>query len=254
MMGNNHSRYCTSGTGRVDNPSPPFDSLESLPCPLQQQTVSAQSASPTQALASNTLLTPAETPLSRMEKVLEAWCQSGPDEEKEDRKFVAQQILHAFISDAPKLEIQHKNISSLPDVIGELKSLKQLSVSHTNIATLPEPIGDLINLEILCVNNNSHLTALPERTGNLENLKELYVGYTGLTALPASNKHDQRRSCQRKLSQHWRSSQNMTQVSVFLGAMARAVLEKPEHARSSWQARGTFLLTCHINHEVWAIE
>ena len=76
-------------------------------------------------------------------------------------------------------------ISTLPESIGNLKSLTYLSLMDNKLTTLPESIGNLSSLKELYLDYNK-LTTLPESIGNHSSLKELYLGYNELTTLPES--------------------------------------------------------------------
>ena len=62
-------------------------------------------------------------------------------------------------------------ISTLPESIGDLKSLQTLYLDNNKLTTLPESIGNLKSLTYLDLVNNQ-LTTLPESIGNLTSLQE----------------------------------------------------------------------------------
>ncbi|KAJ6995996.1 hypothetical protein NC653_012776 [Populus alba x Populus x berolinensis] len=71
-------------------------------------------------------------------------------------------------------------LASLPDNIGELRSLVKL-----RLASLPDNIGALKSLKWLNLDGCSGLTSLPDRIGELKSLEELHLnGCSGLTSLP----------------------------------------------------------------------
>jgi Leucine-rich repeat (LRR) protein len=84
-----------------------------------------------------------------------------------------------------KLDLYSKNISELPESIGDLVNLKKLCLKSNQLTTLPESIGELINLRLLDLADNQ-LKTLPESIGNLTNLKNLCLGNNQLSSLPKS--------------------------------------------------------------------
>jgi Leucine-rich repeat (LRR) protein len=82
-------------------------------------------------------------------------------------------------------ELGDNNLRSLPDWIGRLKNLRGLSLYGNNLTSLPESFGRLTKLEKLVLNQNE-LTSLPESIGNLTNLEKLDLGWNKLTSLPES--------------------------------------------------------------------
>ena len=70
------------------------------------------------------------------------------------------------------LGLYNKNLSSLPESIGNLRSLQILSLWRNQLTSLPESIGNLSSLEKLYVDRN-RLTSLPENINNaLKKLKK----------------------------------------------------------------------------------
>lgn len=66
------------------------------------------------------------------------------------------------------------NLKSLPETIGELKSLEKLIITG-NMRNLPESIGRLKNLKVLNLFGTSNLTSLPKSLGNLESLESFSI-------------------------------------------------------------------------------
>ena len=64
-------------------------------------------------------------------------------------------------------------------------SIDGLSLLFKQITKLPESIGQLVNLQILLLDNNQ-ITMLPESIGQLSNLQELWLGDNQITVLPES--------------------------------------------------------------------
>jgi len=81
-----------------------------------------------------------------------------------------------------ELDLSRKNISIIPDAIGEMEKLEKLDLSENKIRSLPETIGLLSNLKSLYLFHNE-LTALPQ---SLRELKQLQ--WLGLTGNMLSNK------------------------------------------------------------------
>ncbi|MHA1821636.1 MAG: leucine-rich repeat domain-containing protein [Promethearchaeota archaeon] len=81
--------------------------------------------------------------------------------------------------------LYNKDISSLPESIGQLKNLQELYLYNNELSSLPERIGDLTNLQRLDLSGNQ-LSSLPESIGALKNLKELYLTLNQLSSLPES--------------------------------------------------------------------
>lgn len=76
-------------------------------------------------------------------------------------------------------------IYSLPESIGNLKSLKRLYLHNNRLTTLPESIGNLSSLENLSLAEND-LTTLPESISNLKSLEHLLLDSNKLRRLPES--------------------------------------------------------------------
>jgi Leucine-rich repeat (LRR) protein len=81
------------------------------------------------------------------------------------------------------LYLNHNQLESLPDSIGNLANLQELHVNHNQLESLPNNIGNLANLQELYVHNNQ-LESLPNNIGNLANLQKLYLEYNQLESLP----------------------------------------------------------------------
>ncbi|CAN6685168.1 unnamed protein product [Malus baccata var. baccata] len=86
--------------------------------------------------------------------------------------------------------IEHLNLSgtaieSLPESIGNLKSLEKLDLSGTAIENLPASIGNLKSLEKLDLSGTA-IKCLPESIGNLKSLEKLDLRGTAIKNLPAS--------------------------------------------------------------------
>ncbi len=82
------------------------------------------------------------------------------------------------------LRISSDQLKSLPDWIGELKSVKKLRI-FVNLEKLPESFGNLKSLEELRISSNQ-LRMLPESFGKLTSLKKLNLSNNKLIKLPES--------------------------------------------------------------------
>lgn len=84
------------------------------------------------------------------------------------------------------LDLNRRDITELPDSIGNLKLLRYLNLSGTGIATLPSSIGKLFSLQTLKLQNCHALDYLPKTITNLVNLRwleartELITGIAGI--------------------------------------------------------------------------
>jgi leucine-rich repeat protein SHOC2 len=90
--------------------------------------------------------------------------------------------LYSYLAD---LDLSYNQLESLPESIGQLKNLVNLDLSHNQLESLPESIGQLKNLVSLNLNCNQ-LETLPESIGQLTNLTEICLVINQLKSLPAS--------------------------------------------------------------------
>ena len=70
----------------------------------------------------------------------------------------------------------------LPEAIEQLKSLEKLFLDHNQLTSLPDAIGQLSSLQTFNLNNN-RLSSLPDTIGELQSLKELDLTNNQLTSL-----------------------------------------------------------------------
>ena len=89
--------------------------------------------------------------------------------------------------------IRTKTLTTLPDEIGNIASLKKLYLQNNKLISLPSTIGGLSSLEVLNMERNQ-LTSLPSSVNNLTTLKEflannnLIEGYLNLENLTVLNR------------------------------------------------------------------
>lgn len=70
------------------------------------------------------------------------------------------------------LELNHNDLTIIPEEIGVLLSLKELALFYNSLTSVPDSIGNLENLEILDLSYN-RLSSLPESICNLKSLKKI---------------------------------------------------------------------------------
>jgi len=81
------------------------------------------------------------------------------------------------------LDLNRRDITELPDSIGNLKLLRYLNLSGTGITMLPLSIGRLFNLQTLKLKNCHALDYLPKSITNLVNLRWLEAGTELITGI-----------------------------------------------------------------------
>ena len=83
------------------------------------------------------------------------------------------------------LHLANKNLTILPESIGNLNYLTSLFLSDNQLTTVPENIGNLINLEGLYLQDNQ-LTTVPGSIGNFMSLEWLNLHSNQIDSLPMS--------------------------------------------------------------------
>ena len=87
------------------------------------------------------------------------------------------------LSSLKSLILRYNQILSIPDWIGSLSSLETLNLNINNIKSLPKSIGSLSSLKELSLWKNE-LIFLPESMGSLSSLETLNLRLNQLEALP----------------------------------------------------------------------
>jgi len=85
-----------------------------------------------------------------------------------------------------QIDLSHNCLTTVPDILKEIKSLKVINLSHNQLKILPDCFCcALTNLECLDLSNN-HLTLLPSAFGNLKCLWKFEANNNNLLSLPDS--------------------------------------------------------------------
>ena len=100
-------------------------------------------------------------------------------------KEIEQKIAEALLKKASRLDLSGRQLTALPESLGQLTQLRSLDLFDNQLTALPEWLGQLTQLQSLDLFNNQ-LTALPEALGQLTQLQSLDLSDNQLTALPES--------------------------------------------------------------------
>lgn len=107
--------------------------------------------------------------------------------DKATKTYIALGPLNKFPDNIPRdtkiLLLHNKNITEIPDSIGQLTNLESFMINDNKINKISPEIGKLTKLRGLNLGNNA-LTEIPPEIGNLTNLEELYLNKNKLTSLP----------------------------------------------------------------------
>jgi len=83
-----------------------------------------------------------------------------------------------------KLDLSNRDISEIPEAIGQLTELEELNLSYNCITALPDSIGNLCKLKTLLLMRND-LQSLNPGLCQISRLKLLDISHNKLTSLPA---------------------------------------------------------------------
>jgi len=84
-----------------------------------------------------------------------------------------------------ELNLQGKNLTVIPQDIGQLASLTALRLDSNGITSLPPEIGNCTSLKFFSIAKNK-LTGLPAEIGKLKSMTNLNVSQNSMTSLPSS--------------------------------------------------------------------
>jgi Leucine-rich repeat (LRR) protein len=82
-----------------------------------------------------------------------------------------------------ELDISDNQLVAIPGSIMQLEALEDVSIQRNQIAFIPESIAELANLTNLSLNHNQ-IAAIPDSIRQLENLKSLSLNSNHITAVP----------------------------------------------------------------------
>ncbi|KAL2322315.1 hypothetical protein Fmac_026694 [Flemingia macrophylla] len=103
--------------------------------------------------------------------------------------YLTKTVSHGWLPKLRCLRIlslsKYKNITELPNSIGNLLLLRYMDLSYTSIESLPNETFMLYNLQTLILSNCEFLIELPQQIGNLVNLRHLDISGTNLAEMPA---------------------------------------------------------------------
>jgi hypothetical protein len=98
---------------------------------------------------------------------LQAWVDLVTGEEAKSRAEAMEEIINARNQRSTRLSLHLLRLSSLPEEIWSLTSLKTLDLSYNKIENLPIGLSNLAALEILNLSNNDQLKEISAETLNL---------------------------------------------------------------------------------------
>ena len=102
--------------------------------------------------------------------------------------YLSLKVVDDFLPSQKRLRVlslsRYKNITKLPDSIGNLVQLRYLDISFTKIKSLPDTTYKLYNLQTLILSSCESLIELPVQIGNLVSLRHLDISGTNISELP----------------------------------------------------------------------
>jgi len=121
---------------------------------------------------------------SLFEEGLRNWCDEKRNTDEYDNRIrAAQEIRECRTTNATRLDLSGKGLTSLPPAIGSLTNLQALNLNDNRLASHPPEIGSLTNLQELYLEGNQ-FASLPHAISSLRNLHWLLLNRNQLTALP----------------------------------------------------------------------
>lgn len=90
-------------------------------------------------------------------------------------------------SSTKSLNLNRKDLRTIPDEVFELKDLEELRLFQTNLTEISPRIGELKNLKKLYIGRNE-LRTLPKEIGELHDLEVLFIHFNEIDSLPSSIK------------------------------------------------------------------
>ena len=113
---------------------------------------------------------------------LQAWVDLAPEEEAESRAEAMEEIINARNQRGTSLSLYQLKLSSLPEEIWSLTSLKSLDLGYNKIETLPAGFSNLAALEILNLKGNDQLKEISAEILNLPALISLSLRHNSQLA------------------------------------------------------------------------
>jgi Leucine rich repeat len=113
----------------------------------------------------------------------DAWKSGARELDLDGRELNTLPEVIGRLSRLQKLDLTGNRLSTLPEAIGRLSRLQELYLSGNQLNTLPEAVGRLSGLQLLDLSRNQ-LGTLPEGIGRLSQLRWLYLSRNQLSMVP----------------------------------------------------------------------